>query len=208
MRPVSLIISLWRVVPRRGIIHRVRSSAGGASAVDRLGYVAIRNDQDVVAIDEARLRRCVEVVLDEARCGAFDVGIWLTTDEVVRELNRDHRGIDAPTDILSFPFHDEAEPGEVPDAVPVDDEDLLNLGDLVISVDYVARMRDKTEDPTTSMEVERGVAGALAGEADAEARVRLLVVHGICHLMNYDHETEEEYAAMVDLEERLLARLV
>lgn len=106
-----------------------------------------------------------------------------------------------------------AEPGEVPDGVPTDDEDLLNLGDLVISVPYVLRVcetdalepievrRDDVDD------VLRGVSAAMELEFDVPARLSLLIIHGVCHLLNYDHEIDEDFNAMVQLEDKLIDHL-
>lgn len=195
---------------RRGIIHRFRAVGEGAPVeAGRLGHIAIRNDQEVVDVDVEGLERHVGALLEAARCRHFDLGIWLTTDDVVRELNREHRGLDEPTDVLSFAFHDEAEPGEIPQAVPLDDDDLLNLGDLVISVPYVSRVCEQDAldraDPERNGET-RGVAAAMAGELDVGARLPLLVIHGILHLMGYDHESDDDYETMVRLEDDLIAK--
>ena len=50
-----------------------------------------------------------------------------------------------------------------------------------------------------------GVAAAMAPVADVEERIHMLLVHGLCHLLNYDHETEDEFEDMVALEDELLA---
>ena len=119
----------------------------------------------------------------------------------VRKLNTQYRGMRKTTDVLSFPFHDELAPGAAPDVVEDDDEDMLNLGDIVISMPYVARKASKPE----AVESGPGVAAAMAPLDCVDGRVQLLVIHGLCHLLNYDHETEDEFEDMAAVEDRLLA---
>lgn len=140
-------------------------------------------------------------LLESLDCGAFDVGLLLTTDEEVRKLNTQFRGVPSSTDILSFPFHDELPPGAVSDEVDLNDEDELNLGDMVVSVEYVAR---KAAEASPTKSDGPGVAHAMDHLTDVEARVQLLVIHGLCHLLNYDHESEAEFAEMAAVEDRLL----
>lgn len=106
-----------------------------------------------------------------------------------------------------------AEPGEVPDGVPMDDEDLLNLGDLVISVPYVLRVCETDAQEPIDLrrddvdDLLRGVSAAMACEFDLQARLSLLIIHGVCHLLNYDHEIDDDFHAMVQLEDKLIGHL-
>ena len=97
----------------------------------------------------------------------YEVSLRLVDDSVIRELNRDYRGKDKPTDVLAFAQRDAA-PGES-SAVAVD-----VLGDLVISV------------PTAKRQAKRGL----------HAELLFLASHGLCHLLGYDHRTDAEEAAM------------
>lgn len=106
-------------------------------------------------------------------CGGGELSLVLTTDRRIRKLNRDYRGKDKATDVLSFP----------------QDPALGLLGDVVVSLD-TARRQAK----------ERGL--SLSDEL-----VRLLV-HGVCHLRGFDHETGPADARRMAREEtRLLAGL-
>lgn len=172
----------------------------------RSGTILIRNTQRSHAVDVKRLEEATRVVLRQLRCESFDVGIWLTTDATVRKMNREYRGIARSTDVLSFPFHDELAPGSAPDAVDGDDADALNLGDLVLSVPYVKRVADR-DGGRPADAGERGVSGALAPLTSLDARLAHLVVHGVCHLLNYDHETDEDFEAMVRVEDACVAAL-
>ena len=107
-----------------------------------------------------------------------ELSILLTDDDSIRELNRAYRQKDAPTDVLSFSQH-EGEPFVSP--VPM-------LGDLVISLQTAERQA-----------VERG--HSLAAE------VRVLLVHGLLHLLGHDHIEGQDRQSMADAEDALLAAL-
>lgn len=115
--------------------------------------------------------------------GALDVpedaelSVVFTDDARVRVLNRDYRGLDKPTNVLSFPGHDAAseEPGPM-------------LGDIVIARE------------TTTRE-------ALDEGKPVEHHVVHLIVHGLLHVFGHDHETEEEAEAMERLETAILTGL-
>lgn len=95
-----------------------------------------------------------------------ELTIVLTDDTRLRELNRDYLGIDAPTDVLSFP------------ASETDPETGAHyLGDILVSV---ARARAQAE----------------AAGHPLESELQLLVVHGVLHLLGYDHAQAEEKARM------------
>jgi probable rRNA maturation factor len=106
-----------------------------------------------------------------------DLTVVLTDDAQVQDLNRRFRDVDAPTDVLSFPA------GEV-DL----DTGNLYLGDLIISVP-------------------RAQAQASAEGHPLEDELRLLVVHGVLHLLGHDHADEEEKDAMWAAQTEILARL-
>ena len=110
--------------------------------------------------------------------GDHELSIVLTDDQQIRSLNRDYRQKDTPTDVLSF-GQMEGEPFVAP--IPV-------LGDLVISLQTAARQA-----------VERG--HPLAAE------VRILLVHGLMHLLGHDHMEATERAIMAKAEDDLLASL-
>ena len=113
--------------------------------------------------------------------GKFSV--CLTDDEEVRVLNARFRGMDKPTDVLSFPA--EAEDDEFPSPEPAAAPGAY-LGDIVISLDTAARQ-----------------AAALGHDLDQE--VRILILHGLLHLAGYDHETDQ--GEMRELESQLRSRL-
>ena len=109
--------------------------------------------------------------------GPAIVGVILTDDAEQRRLNRDYRGKDAPTNVLSFPIGDAA-PGGGP----------VMLGDVVLAFETVAREAGEQNKPLPD-------------------HLRHLVVHGVLHLLGFDHETEAEAEVMEAREREILARL-
>ncbi|NWF63173.1 MAG: rRNA maturation RNase YbeY [Chloroflexi bacterium] len=106
-----------------------------------------------------------------------DLSIVLTDDRQLHELNLDYLGVDAPTDVLSFP------------AGEIDPEtETLYLGDIAISIP-------------------RALQQAQNGGHSLEAEVQLLVVHGALHLLGYDHSTDEEKNVMWAEQAKVLERL-
>jgi len=131
---------------------------------------------------EATLCRAIgetALVLHDARALAGEVTLVLTDDAAIRELNRTWRGIDRPTNVLSF----EAAP-----APPGFGEVAGLLGDIVIALEISADEARADGKPFTH-------------------HAAHLAVHGMLHLMGYDHQTDEDAETMERLERRILARL-
>lgn len=136
----------------------------------------------IESVDSADLERAAQHALVSAGRPQAQVTILLTDDASIQELNRRYAGIDAPTDVLSFSAW-EGDPGFV-----VAPEMAAYLGDIVISVPYAARQ------------------AAAAGHA-LDDELRLLVVHGILHLLGYDHATDAEEAVMWEKQRSILDNL-
>ncbi len=123
-----------------------------------------------------------------------ELSVLITDNEGIREINRQMRKIDAPTDVLSFPMADYAAPGDF--SVWEEEEvDLFNpdtgeamLGDIVISADKV---REQAEAFGHSLERE----------------LAFLTAHSMFHLFGYDHMTEEERNVMEEKQRELLEEL-
>ena len=106
-----------------------------------------------------------------------ELSILLTDDREIAGLNRRYRGKDGPTNVLAFPMT------EAPPVGP----DSGMLGDIVISLDTARREADACEEPLPET-------------------VSRLLIHGLLHLLGYDHErSEEEADRMQEAQERLLA---
>ncbi|MGC8668846.1 MAG: rRNA maturation RNase YbeY [Chthonomonadales bacterium] len=129
------------------------------------------------------LREAARRALAHEGVSRAEVNIVLTSDAEIRSLNRDYRGRDEATDVLSFAQRDTA--GDQP-PLPAGSERREMLGDVVISVDTAARQaRD------------HGLA--------LEDEVALLAVHGILHLLGYDDADEAGAEEMRTRQETILA---
>jgi len=106
-----------------------------------------------------------------------DMSIVLTDDAQLRELNREYLGIDAPTDVLSFPSDEEDPETGTP-----------YLGDILISIPRAKQQAEAAGHPV-------------------EAEVQLLVVHGTLHLLGHDHAEAEEKAHMWQAQSEVMAKL-
>ena len=127
------------------------------------------------------LEGLVKFVLTYQKCPAnTDVSLSFVTDEKIHELNRDYRGIDRPTDVLSFECDNVPFEGEV-----FDDALEYELGDIVIAPDVALR---QTEEFNTTFAEE----------------ITLLVVHGLLHLCGYDHIEDKEAEIMESLEDEII----
>lgn len=153
----------------------------------------------MVPVDGERWQRLATAVLQaEGVRGGTELSIFFVTAADMADLNSEHMNTSGPTDVLSFPI-DGGEVLEVvsgptggsrgPDRSPPDRGDLpLLLGDIVICP-----------------EVARNQAADHAGNLDDE--LALLVVHGVLHILGWDHDTPEKTAAMQARERTLLAEL-
>ena len=114
-----------------------------------------------------------------------EISVRLTSDDEVHTLNRQYRGKDKPTNVLSFPM---VQPDLIETVSQNTDDGELLLGDIVLAHDVCAREA-----------AERGVT--------IEAHATHLIVHGTLHLLGYDHLTDDEGDAMEAIERDALADL-
>ena len=131
----------------------------------------------------ASLRRAVREAAAMAATNGGELAIVLTDDSAIRALNRDWRGKDKATNVLSFPVPSPSPPGK-----PAPTRHPRLIGDIVIAYETAAR------------------------EARVEARpfrhhLAHLAVHGFLHLLGHDHASDAEAEAMEALEIAVLARL-
>jgi probable rRNA maturation factor len=139
---------------------------------------AVEEFERFVEVDN--LRRIAAGVLTAESVLSAELGVLVTDDEAVRRLNREYAGEDAATDVLAFSLR-EGEEFVSPDGV-------VRLGEVIISY------------PTASRQA--AAAGRLVDEEIAH-----LLVHGILHLLGYDHAEAEEERVMRERERELLASL-
>lgn len=118
-----------------------------------------------------------------------EVSFLIVDDEGIRDINREHRGIDRATDVLSFPIVDMSEGKVISNSGDFDlDENLLLLGDIVISIETAHRQAEE-----------------YAHSFDRE--MAFLATHGMFHLLGYDHEKEDEEKRMMDKQEKVLSMI-
>ena len=135
-------------------------------------------DAQVEGVDPDRIEALARAALEAAGLDTAVLSVVLCDDETIQPLNRDWRDKDAPTDVLSFSQR-EGEGAFVDDPV---------LGDLVISVETAARQA-----------IERG--------HSLDEELRILLVHGLLHLLGYDHEEPADEVEMSAREAEVLAAL-
>ncbi len=139
------------------------------------------DDEFAASVPTCRMRAAVLHLLE-----AYDVAqgtgltLLVTDDEAVQKLNARYRGVDSPTDVLSFPADD--------DDLPPDLEEAPYLGDILVSYPYTARHAQQDRLPVEDVLV-------------------LLAIHGTLHLLGFDHDNAENQAAMWEAQANALQAL-
>lgn len=110
------------------------------------------------------------------------IGIGVVTESEIKEINNEYRKVDRATDVLSFPIFTREELAEMK-ANKYDTE--TSIGDIVLCMDVIERQ-------------------AIEYGTGFNREMLYMIVHGICHLLGYDHEIEEEKKEMRVLEEKIL----
>lgn len=123
---------------------------------------------------------CTAALAGEGITGSVLLTLTLVDDEEIREINQRHRGIDRPTDVLSFPLVDGTDAFALPPGAP------RELGDVVVSYP-------------------RAVAQAEEYGHSVERELAYLVVHGVLHILGHDHEIPADQAIMRAREEAALS---
>ncbi len=117
-----------------------------------------------------------------------EIALVLTDDAEITRLNRRFRSIEGPTDVLSFPTGEAVLAGETVADAAGDDGLPVMLGDIVIALETAAREAYREGKPLGD-------------------HLQHLVVHGLLHLLGYDHQGERQAADMESLEVEILSRL-
>jgi probable rRNA maturation factor len=144
------------------------------------------NEQEDMDISESivqMLQRLLELVAESEGLTAGEVALTLVDNEVIHVLNREYRGIDRPTDVLSFAMR---ELGEDEPVIQLDQDEMSELlGDIIISIPQAV---EQAKEYGHSFERELG----------------FLFVHGFLHLIGYDHQDEEAERIMFSKQEQIL----
>jgi len=136
-------------------------------------------------VDGGWVKKIVQQLLKaEGVASPYEVSLVFTDSETVQRLNRDYRGVDEPTDVLAF-YMLPQKGADSSFALPPDG--VTRLGEAIISYP-------------------RAVAQAREQGHSLERELALLVIHGILHLLGYDHEEPEEESKMRERERELLER--
>ena len=150
---------------------------------------------DFLPDDQTIIENVIHTALDYEKCPyEVQVFVLLTDDEEIRQMNRDHRGIDRATDVLSFPTVSYEQPGDF-SVIESQKNDLIDpdtghimFGDIVIN-----------ENRVRSQALEFG--------HSTRREFSFLVAHSMLHLCGYDHMEEEEARVMEEKQEKALTEL-
>lgn len=123
------------------------------------------------------------VLAAEKVASEAEVGLVITTQERVRQLNRDYRALDEPTDVLAFAAGEQA--ADAPSFIPPPDG-VRHLGEVIISYPQALAQAEDHGHPLRK-------------------ELLILLVHGLLHLLGYDHEDETEESRMQTREKELLS---
>ncbi len=131
------------------------------------------------AVDDGRiLKESIRAALDNEKLEQdVDLSLVIEDDQVLTELNKQYRGIDATTDVLSFQA-DEVDPAS----------GITYIGDIIISLDQAQRQAEKSNHLLIS-------------------ELQLLAVHGTLHLLGYDHAEEDEKKKMWEIQKKILTSI-
>ena len=145
-------------------------------------------------LEEKALRAAVAGFVAELGYAGWGVSLLLADDPTLHELNRGHRGRDAPTDVLSWSYR------ESPQAVPPSPAPASLLRDSAADAGHGEELLGDL-----AISWERAQAQARTNGWELRTEVLRLLAHGCAHLAGYDHESPEDEAAMRAVEVRLLA---
>mgnify|MGYP000494159895 CR=1 FL=1 len=121
--------------------------------------IAIENRQKKQKIEKLLLRKVARKILSASGCPDAQLSILIVDDAAIRDINRDYLGKDRPTNVISFAMQEGEGSGVQPEL----------LGDVVISAETAAR-------------------DAAEAQISFESELYFLLLHGILHLLGYDHE--------------------
>ena len=140
----------------------------------------IKNSQNKIKIDKRTIRSTVLIILKNLDCADKEISLSFIDDEKIKQLNKQYLGKDKATNVLSFSLL-EGEYGNINPQI---------LGDVIISVETAQR-------------------DALYGKLTVDQEIDFLIIHGILHLLGYNHEntTKEETKKMRQKEKDLFNAL-
>lgn len=147
-----------------------------------MNQIGMFNETDVELTEEEKMiQKLVKEVLKEEKVRNAECNIIFVDNEKIHEINREYRHIDRVTDVISFALEDEME------NEPSAQYEIRVLGDIYISVD-------------------RAKEQALEYGHSFLREICFLAIHGMLHLLGYDHQTTEDEKIMFQKQEEVLAK--
>ena len=138
-------------------------------------------------LDQEWLKRVVEQTLTiQDFDSEVELSLVVTGDEMVQRLNKQYRGIDESTDVLSFALMERKPGDDIPFIIPPDG--VIHLGEVVISYPKAAKQAEENK---------QGM----------EQELALLVIHGVLHLLGYEHDEPDREKEMKALEVKVLSKV-
>ena len=130
--------------------------------------IHIENQQKKVKLNRRRIRRVVHQLKKVLECADQEISLLIVDNERIREMNRQYLNRDYPTNVISFPLR-EGDYGHINSQI---------LGDIVISA-------------------ERAFQDAAASDLSFDDEIDFLIIHGLLHLLGYNHEVGDEDEARI-----------
>lgn len=147
--------------------------------------IYIKNTQKTYPIKTKQIHTWASKILAELGYEDFDLSIWFCAPPTIARYNEQFRNKKGPTDVLSFPFYSNLKAGQ---RIKAQDAEDKALGDLIIAPAIVAR-------------------DAKNYDVTPEERMKLILAHGVLHLLGYDHITDTDYKIMHRHELKLVKQL-
>lgn len=134
--------------------------------------VSARIFEDLLEIINTHFRKIFPKSLDKRK--NYLVTLTLVNDKLIQKINKEHRGVDKPTDVVSLSYIGDEFPGQ----------DMI--GEVFISIDSAEKQAKKLEH-------------------DIRTEMKFLFIHGILHILGYEHAGEEDFQLMMDLTNEILS---
>ncbi|MGV3488025.1 MAG: rRNA maturation RNase YbeY [Tuberibacillus sp.] len=145
-------------------------------------HIEMQDEHDFITEEQAeQIEKLLQFAADKLAVGEAELSLSYVDNPTIHKINLEYRDKDRPTDVISFALEESGE-----DEVEIVGDDIPRvLGDIIVSV---PKAREQAEDYGHSFERELG----------------FLVVHGLLHLLGYDHMNEQDEKEMFALQEEIL----
>lgn len=149
-------------------------------------YIKEKCDRNI----ESDVETIIKTALEEKNIDVENVSISISAvdKETIHKINKEYRNVDRPTDVLSFPIFEREEINSMATLDNNKKVKEMELGDIIICIDVLQEH---------AVEYQTGILREML----------YMITHGVCHLLGYDHEIEEEKREMRTLEEKILNKI-